>query len=130
MDALDDKLGQVYAGALIAIARVDSEINPEESSLLRNLVANRSKVTVDFEETFFHKITPEELAAAVRTANASARDVGRAFVQDAVALSTADGDLNGREGEQIIRFARALGLTRADVTASTNELDEWLGHLH
>src|SRR5207244_10612053 len=42
MDALDDKLGQVYAGALIAIARVDSEIGPEASAQIRQRVATPS----------------------------------------------------------------------------------------
>src|SRR5438132_10478354 len=116
MDPLNDKLGQVYAGALIAIAGVDSEINPEESALIRSLVEKRSSVHVDFEETFFHKITPDELAKAATTANVAAREFGTAFIIDAVALATADGVLNGREGEHIIRYARAFGCTRQDVT--------------
>jgi len=37
-----------------------------------------------------------------------------------------DGELNSKEAESILRFARALGATSADIRAETDALDEWL----
>jgi tellurite resistance protein len=130
MEPLNDEIGQLYAGALIAIARVDGEIGPEESAHLRDLVGKRTSVAIDYEASFFHKTRPEELAAAAKTGSVSGRELGKALAGDAVALAIADGDLNGKEAQEIIRFLRALGCTGSDVVAVTRELDEWLGELH
>jgi tellurite resistance protein len=126
MELLNDELGNLFAQALSVIARVDGEINPEEASRLRELVAKRTPVAIDDEGSFFHQLTADELAAAVHRAKVPPRELGRAFVSDAVALATADGDLNSHEAQAILRFARALGCTAEDVTAETDELDEWL----
>ena len=62
MDRLDDELGQLYGQALLAIAKVDGEIGPEEGAKLRELVAARTNVEVDFEAGFFHKhLSSDEL---------------------------------------------------------------------
>jgi uncharacterized tellurite resistance protein B-like protein len=124
MQSLDGELGQLYAQALLAIARVDREIGPEEASRVRELVAKRSPVEIDVEASFFHKVTPEELAAAASAIDR--RELGRALVADGVSLATADGDLNSMEGHAILRFAHALGCTVEDIGAITHELDEWL----
>lgn len=120
---MDAEVAQLYAGALEAIARVDGEVNPEESSHMRDLLAKRTTAAIDFESLFFEKTTPDKLAAKVPPGEA--RAVGRMLVADAVALATADGDLNGAEAQAIIRFARALGCTAEDVGSVTKELDEW-----
>lgn len=121
---LDGDVAQAYAGALEAIARVDGEINPEESAQMRALVSKRTSAVIDYEALFFDKVTADKLAAAVP--RATAREVGRAFVSDAVALATADGDLNGAEGQAIMRFAHALGCKLDDVVSVTDQLGEWL----
>ena len=130
MEGLNDEIGQLYAGALIAIARVDGEIGPEESARVRELVGKRTKVAIDYEASFFHKVRPEELAVAAKNATVSGRELGKALAEDAVALSTVDGDLNGKEAQEIMRYLRALGCTGADVSSVTRDLDEWLGELH
>jgi len=126
MEPLNDQVGQAYAQALLAIARVDREVNPEEAHRVRELVASRSPVAVDFEASFFERLTPEALAAAAKAGNVAARELGLALVADGVALATADGDLNSVEAHAILRFAHALGCTSADIGAVTHELDEWL----
>jgi tellurite resistance protein len=123
---LDGDLAQLYAQALIAVARVDGEIGPEEGALLRTLVGAHTSVEIDYEQSFFHKMTADELGAAVRAANLDAREVGRAFVSDAASLSLADGDLNGGEAQAILRYAQALGCTNDDIRAATRELDAFL----
>jgi uncharacterized tellurite resistance protein B-like protein len=132
MDALEPRLGQAYAQALLAIARVDGEITSEEAARVRELVARRSPVTIDFEASFFDKQTPEILAETVQRAGPAVvqpRDLGRALVSDAVAVAIADGDLKGVEAHTILRFARALGCTAEDVAGVTPALDEWLSVL-
>lgn len=127
MDGIDGEVAQLYAGALQAIARVDHEITPEEGARLRALVEARTAAEIDYEESWFTKVTPERLAAAVPAA--AARAIGLALVSDAVALATADGDLRGVEAQAILRYARALGCSAADVAAATRLLDEWLAQL-
>lgn len=121
---MDDQLGQAYAQALLAIARVDREVSPEESARVRELVASRSSVVVDFEASFFEKMTPEGLVKAVGSGDRLG--VARMLLADAVALATTDGDLNSTEAHAILRFARALGCTDIDITGVTRELDEYL----
>src|SRR5262249_43327806 len=123
---------QAYAQALLAIARVDGEITPEEAARVRELVARRSPVQIDFEASFFDKQTPETLAETVKRAGPAvvqARQLGRALVSDAVVLATADGALNGAEAPAILRFARALGCTAEDGGQETRLLNEWLSVL-
>ena len=132
MDRLEPKLGQAYAQALLAIARVDGEITPEEATRVRELVARRSDVEVNFEASFFDKQTPETLADAVKRAGPTVvepRELGRALVSDAVIVAAADGDLQGTEAQAILRFARALGCTAQDVAAETSQLNAWLSVL-
>lgn len=121
---LSDQVGQAYAQALLAIARVDREVSPEESSRVRELVAARSSVAIDFEASFFEKMTPEVLARAVPEADRLA--VARLLIADGVRLATIDGDLNSAEAHSILRFAHALGCTDMDITGVTRELDEFL----
>ena len=125
---MNDELGQAYAQALLAIARSDREINPEEANRVRELVRVRSAsaVAVDFEASFFGKLTPEALAEAATKANANGREVGKWLVADAMALAAADHDVKSREAQTILRFARALGCTDEDIGAVTQELNEWL----
>lgn len=126
MERLNDQVGQAYAQALLAIARIDREISPEESARVRELAGNRTSVEIDFEASFFEKMTPEKLAKTIGDANVPARDIGRALVSDGVTLATTDGDLNSAEAHAILRFARALGCSNSDIGAETNQLDEFL----
>ena len=119
-----EQVGQAYAQALLALARVDREVSPEESSRVRDLVASRSSVTVDFEASFFDKMTPEALARVIPEGDRL--EVARLLLADGVTLATTDGDLNSAEAHSILRFARALGCTDMDITGVTRELDEFL----
>lgn len=123
---LNDQLGQAYAQALLAIARVDREVSPEESARVRELVSERSPIAVDFEASFFERMTPEKLAQAVDEAKADPKEVARQLLADAVSLATTDGDLNSAEARTILHFARALGCNDMDITGVTRELDEFL----
>ena len=133
---LDDAIATRFVEALAAIARADQEISTDEASRLAAVVARRSPVPVDAEALFFASVTPEALAAALRggdafrtSGGAEPRAVGRALIADAVEVATVDGDVNAHEAHTILRYARALGVSAADVHAITHQLDEWLGEL-
>ena len=126
---LTDEIAKLFAGALHAIARADGEIETTESVRLQSLVAARSNVEIDAEMLFFEQTTPESFGAGLRKHAADANAVGLALVEDAVALATADGDLNSKEARAILRFARAAGCTAEGVHGVTGELDEWLSEL-
>jgi len=121
---MNEALGQVYAQALLAIARVDREISPEESSRVRELVAARSTVTVDFEASFFEKMTPERLANEVPKPDHVT--FAQLLIADGVSLATVDGDLNSAEANAILRFARTLGCSAFEISSVTRQLDEYL----
>ncbi len=135
---LDDAIATLYVEALAAIARADQEIGTDEAARLAIVVARRSAVPVDAEDMFFARTTPEALAQALRgaggdayrtSAGSGARAVGLALIEDAVEVATVDGDLNAAEAHMILHYARALGVSAADVHAITHQLDEWLGEL-
>jgi len=123
---LNDSLAQLYAQALIEVARIDGEITPEEGALLRTLIAQHSSIDIDYEQSFFHKVTTDELASTMKAAGIDAREVGRTFAGDAVRLALGDGDLNSAEAQAILRYVRALGCSNDDISQVTRELDEWL----
>ncbi len=123
---LSEQVGQAYAQALLSIARVDREVSPEESSRVRELIAAHSSVTVDFEASFFDKMTPEVLAKTVAGAKADGLAIAKLLIVDGIDLASTDGDLNSAEAHAILRFARALGCTDMDITGVTRELDEFL----
>jgi len=126
---LPDPVARAYAGALHAVALADRELTATESARLDQLLERRCP-GVDREDLFFARVTPEGFAAAVRAHAAADRvAIGLAFVSDAVALGTVDGELASAEAHAILRVARCLGLTLAEVGAVTNDLDEWIGSL-
>ncbi len=125
---IPDALAEAYAAAIHALARADHEIGHEESQAVEQLLARRTSVAVDAEALFFSPPTPESFAAAVRK-DPAAKDVGRALIADAIELSTSDGDLKGKEATAILRYARALGMTGADVSGVSPLLDQWLHQL-
>lgn len=129
MDALTGPVAQAYAGVLHAVAVADRALSGAESARLDQVLEARCP-GVDREELFFSRVTPEAFGAAVKTHAAAARvAIGQAFIADAVAVATADGELGGAEATVIVRCARCLGLTQAEVGAVTSDLDAWLGGL-
>lgn len=125
---IPDALAEPYAAALHALARADHEIGHEESQAVEKLLARRTSVTIDAEAVFFSPPPPGSFAAAVRK-DPAAKQVGRALIADAIELSISDGDLKANEATAILRYARALGMTGADVSGVTPLLDEWLHQL-
>jgi len=133
--SFDDELGTLYARALVAIARADGEIGPEEGLRLHELIEARSIPAVDPELVLFDPATPEALRYAAlqrdpyRSESVAPRALGQALLVDGLELAAVDGEVNSREALLILRFARALSCTAEDIRAATHELDEWLPQL-
>jgi hypothetical protein len=132
---LDDELVAMYAGALYTIARSDRVVERDESQRLQELVAQRWRVTIDPIELFFTTVTPESFATALRRTSSSPfrtsglsteLHVGRALVEDAVDLTISTGTLSDNAALTILRYARALGCTTADIQSVTGRLAAWL----
>src|SRR3954471_18688664 len=63
----DYDLAQLYARALIAIARADGQISGEEGQLLQRVIDARSAEPLQLDELMFDPaVTPEELATLVK----------------------------------------------------------------
>lgn len=131
--ALDDELARLYAAALYAILRADGEIDRDESEGLRRVVQQRWQIAVDPEVLFFTTVTSDSFAAAVgardpfrASATAAPRMIGRALLEDSVALSIAAGGLDERQVHAMLRYAHALGCTRDDILAASARLEQWM----
>jgi len=131
--ALDDELARLYAAALYAILRADGEIDRDESEGLRRVVEQRWQMAIDPEVLFFTTVTSDSFAAAVRardpfraSATTAPRLIGRALLEDSVALSIAAGGLNEPQVHAMMRYAHALGCTRDDILAASARLEQWM----
>lgn len=131
--ALDDELARLYAAALYQILRADGEIDRGENEGLRRIVHHRWQLAIDPEALFFTTVSSESFAAAVRdrdpfraSAATAPRVIARALIEDSVTLSVGAGGLNERQVHAMIRYAHALGASRADIVAASPRLDEWM----
>ncbi|MDB4953990.1 MAG: hypothetical protein JWO36_1559 [Myxococcales bacterium] len=119
----DYDLAQLYARALIAIARSDGEITAEEGHVLQQTIDARSAEPLQLDELMFETpLNPEELAAIVQT------DPFRGFtmhpvqlaeqlVTDALFVLLSKGHVTQTEGHRIMRFASELGMSDDQVRA-------------
>ena len=116
----DSDLGTTYARALLAIARADSEISPEEGEQLAACIAARCEEPPSLADLLFEPtLTVDELAQTFRNATAGGPfrstpidpvDVAEALVTDAVSIALTKGHISDGEGARLRRFADALGL--------------------
>jgi uncharacterized tellurite resistance protein B-like protein len=117
---LTEELAQALFGAFLTVCRADGDVNTEEMNEL-NRVAEElmGRGAVNPEELLFSDVTPEQLAAVVvghaaspyrETAISSTSLIGARFVQLAIRVALADGDVNQAEAAAIYRFAARLGI--------------------
>jgi uncharacterized tellurite resistance protein B-like protein len=122
---LTEELAQALFGAFLTVCRADGDVNTEEMNEL-NRVAEEllGRGAVNPEELLFSDVTPDKLAAVVlgassapyrETATSSALLIGERFVQLAVRVALADGDVNQAEASAIYRFAARLGLDAVEL---------------
>ena len=112
---LTEDLKQLYARALISIARAEGTIDAEEGERLAERVAARSDFALE-DLLLARSLPAEELAAAVRGApfrGAAVRadEMAHALVEDALYVALGKGHVTAEEGERMWRYASALGLS-------------------
>lgn len=128
----DHELAHLYARSLIAIARVDHEINLEEGLRLEQRINARCREPLHLEDLLLlPALDPGELAEAVvgggpfRGSSVHPVQLAQALVADGVSIVLAKGHATGAEAHRLWQFASALGLTAEDFRAQTEAASRW-----
>ncbi|MFT3700079.1 MAG: hypothetical protein QM831_43440 [Kofleriaceae bacterium] len=120
---LDEDAAMIYGRVLIAIARADGEIDPDEASALERIIAQRSPIPLPIGELLFAPpAKPEQLARGsgagggpFRSVAIDLGEIARTLVDDALEVVLAKGSITSGEQASLIRFATALGLSSDEV---------------
>lgn len=88
---------------LLSIAWADGNFDPQEQEIITVLT---QELPIDSKLESFEKITPEELASALKDDPTAAEN----FLRTAVMVAIADGTYSSVEDEIIYQFCQALGL--------------------
>lgn len=130
-------LAQLYAQALVAIARADDQLGLEEGSRLQQKIDARVVGRIEIDDLLLAEpLEPATLGAIVGTATGPFRggslhpgELARLIVVDAVEVVLAKGYISEEEAQVMLRFATALGCTIEEVRAMTVHLSPWLAAL-
>ena len=131
---LEAGLAQLYAQALVAIARADDAIDLEEGSRLQAKIDLRAGRQMPLDDLLLAEpLDPDVLATAMREMSGPFRGGGvhpgqlaRMIVVDAVEVVLAKGYISETEAREVMRFATALGCTVDEVRGMTKHLAPWL----
>ena len=131
---LEAGLAQLYAQALVAIARADDQIGLEEGLRLQQKIDLRAGMPVPLDDLLLAEpLHPDVLALAMRETAGPFRGGGvhpgqlaRMIVVDAVEVVLAKGHISEREASEVIAFATALGCSLDEVRGMTQHLAPWL----
>jgi hypothetical protein len=133
-ELLGDDVARSYALALLAIARGDGTIGPDEAQVFQQRLEKRVAKPLPLEDLLFERpITATEVADLVtkdhgpfRTAGLEGRTLGKMLLEDALAIVLTKGHATSGEATGIIRFARALGISNDELRAASPLLDPFL----
>ncbi|MUL36680.1 Mo-dependent nitrogenase C-terminal domain-containing protein [Gloeocapsopsis dulcis] len=95
---------------LLSIAWADGNFDSQEQEIITALT---QELTIDSELESFEKISPEELASALKDDPTAAEN----FLRTAVMVAIADGTYSSIEDEIIHQFCQALGLQETALVA-------------
>ena len=116
---LDIGLANLYARAVVAIARADHELGLEEGLRIVHLLESRVGSPVSLDDLLLEEpLEPAELVAMMRTNNGPFRsncvhpgELAAMIVIDGIAVVLAKGYVSEAEATELLRFAVALGCT-------------------
>lgn len=131
---LDHGLGQLFARALVAIARADDRIDPEEGLRLQHRIELRLGGPIALDDLLLaDPLDPHRLAEALRGATGPFRgaqlhpsELAVMIITDGLAVVLAKGYVSEAEAREIVRFASALGCSLDDVHARCSRAAPWL----
>ena len=126
----DPELAQLYARALVAIARADTEIGLEEGMRLSERIRERCETPLRLEDLLFE---PTLHAEQLRDYSSGGPFRGAAhpaqlaewLVVDGLFVILAKGHVTQREANALWRFADALGVSRDDFRRLTASASAW-----
>ncbi len=126
----DVEIAQLYAQVLVAIARADGQIGPDDGHRLQHLIEQRSRVPIELDDLLLGEpVEPERLAEIVHSARDPFRHAGMhpgelaaMIVTDGATVVLAKGYISEAEAHQIVRFATALGLSLDEVRRLSRHL--------
>jgi len=133
----DSAIGQLFARALVAIARADDQIDLEEGLRLQQRIELRTGSPMVLDDLLFvEPLEPQWLGEALRGAAGPFRgaavhpgELAAMIVSDGIAVVLAKGYVSEAEASVIVRFASALGCSRDEVRAMFSRVAPWLGTL-
>jgi len=134
---LDIGLAQIYARAVLAIARADHELGLEEGLRIVRLLEDRSGQPVALDDLLLEDpLDPTELVASVRASSSPFRgncvhpgELAAMIVLDSIAVILAKGYVSEAEARELLRFACALGCTVEEVRSMSAHLVPFFGSL-
>jgi len=132
---LDLAQGQLFARALVAIARADDQIDPEEGQRLAQRIELRTGTPVRLDDLLLAEpLEPHRLAEALRQPAEPFRGAGihpgelaMMIVTDGITVVLAKGYVSEAEAGVIVRFAAALGIPLEEVREMCSRVAPWLG---
>ena len=130
-------MGQLYARALVAIARADDQIGLEEGLRLQQRIALRVRSPLSIDELLLAEpLEPHRLAESLRgsagpfrTAGIHPGELALMIVTDGIAVVLAKGYVSEAEASEIVRFASALGCSLDEIRAMCSRVAPWLGSM-
>ncbi len=133
----DIGLAQLYARAVLAIARADHELGVEEGVRIERLLEARSGRPVALDDLLLDEpLEPAELVALMRAHAGPFRgnsvhpgELAAMIVMDAIAVILAKGYVSEGEARELLRFAVALGCSVDEVRAMSAHLVPFLAAL-
>ncbi|HET9627157.1 MAG TPA: hypothetical protein VFP84_37615 [Kofleriaceae bacterium] len=131
----DLALGQLFARALVAIARADEQIGLEEGLRLQQRIEARTGGPLALDDLLLDEpLEPRALARLLRdagdpfrSAGMHPRDLAAMLIADGVIVALAKGYVADAEVDEIIRFASALGCPDDEIRAMLARVAPWLG---
>jgi uncharacterized tellurite resistance protein B-like protein len=133
----DPALGQLFARALVAIARADGEIGAEEGHRLEQRLAARIPGPISLDDLLLADVLePQRIADELGSAAGPFRNAGldpgelaAMIVSDGFAVVLAKGHVAETEAREIVRFASALGCSIEQVRALCGRVAPWIATL-
>lgn len=134
---LDVGVADLYARAVLAIARAGEELGLEEGLRLQERVETRAGFAISLDDLLLlEPLLPSELAAQLRGFTSPFRgtaihpgELAAMIVVDSISVVLAKGYVAEAEARELVRFATALGCTVDEVRTLSAETAPFLSAL-
>ena len=131
---LDHAIGQLFARALVAIARADDRVGLEEGLRLQQRIERRLAGPMPLDDLLLAEpLEPHRLAEAARSADpfrsaaVHPGELAAMIVTGAIAVVLGKGYVAEAEAHVMVRFAAALGCSSDQIHALCQRAAPWLG---